>query len=116
METLVARPAFAKALLAEVATGKIPRADVTPLPQSLRDGMEHLIGQLGGLPLPALVREAAALVERHFIELALQRSGGSTASAALLLGVAREQLEPVARAASASAVLRPAASNDAGAK
>jgi len=92
------------------------RADVPPLPQSLRDGMEHLIGQLGGLPLPALVREAGALVERHFIELALQRSGGSTAAAALLLGVAREQLEPAARAASASAVLRPAASNDAGAK
>ncbi len=30
IETLVARPAFAKALLAEVAAGKIPRADVTP--------------------------------------------------------------------------------------
>ncbi|MEO6785110.1 MAG: dehydrogenase, partial [Chthoniobacteraceae bacterium] len=30
IETLVARPAFAKALLAEVAAGKIPRTDVTP--------------------------------------------------------------------------------------
>ena len=30
METLLSRPAFAKSLLAEVAAGKIPRADVTP--------------------------------------------------------------------------------------
>ncbi|MEO8524688.1 MAG: transcriptional regulator PpsR [Caldimonas sp.] len=93
-----------------------PRNDGEPLPQSLRDGLEHLVGQLGGLPLPALVREAAALVERHFIELALRRSGGSTAAAALLLGVGREQLEVPRHSESTSAVLRPAASNDAGAK
>ncbi len=30
IETLVARPAFAKALLTEVAAGKIPRTDITP--------------------------------------------------------------------------------------
>jgi putative heme-binding domain-containing protein len=30
IETLVSRPVFAKALLAEVAAGKIPRADITP--------------------------------------------------------------------------------------
>ncbi len=30
METLVSRPSFAKALLAEMAAGKIPRGDVTP--------------------------------------------------------------------------------------
>ncbi len=30
IETLVSRPVFAKAMLAEVAAGKIPRADITP--------------------------------------------------------------------------------------
>jgi putative heme-binding domain-containing protein len=30
IETLLSRPAFAKSLLAEVAAGKIPRADITP--------------------------------------------------------------------------------------
>jgi transcriptional regulator PpsR len=84
------------------------------LPEGLRQGLEHLVGQLGGLPLPALVREAAALVERQFIELALERSAGNTAAAALLLGIGREQLVLAQRAGAAPAALQPA-SNDAGA-
>jgi len=76
--------------------------------------MEHLVSQLGGLPLPALVREAAALVERHFIDIALARNAGNAAAAALLLGISRDQLVTAQRAGSPAPAVHPAASNDAG--
>lgn len=48
--------------------------------------------QIGSVPLPTLVRGTAALVERHCIELALERVGGKRTAAAELLGVSRQSL------------------------
>ncbi len=48
--------------------------------------------QLGRTSLPQMMREAAALAERHFIQAALQRCGGDAAAAAQLLGVSRDNL------------------------
>lgn len=53
---------------------------------------DTLDGQLGRNSLPQMMREAAALAERHFIQAALQRCGGDVAAAAQLLGVSRDNL------------------------
>lgn len=53
---------------------------------------EALDGQLGRSSLTQMLREAAALAERHFIQAALQRCGGDVAAAAELLGVSRDTL------------------------
>jgi transcriptional regulator PpsR len=65
------------------------RASEAALDTSLREGIERLVAQLGTASLPALRREAAALVEQHLVQQALQRSGGDAAAAASLLGVSR---------------------------
>ena len=55
--------------------------------------LQRLATRLGDLPLAGLLAEAAALVERHFVELALMRTGGDLDAAASLLGVRPERLE-----------------------
>ena len=51
--------------------------------------LTRLVERIGQLSLPGLVQEAAALVEAHFIQLALERTGGDADAAAALLGVDR---------------------------
>jgi gamma-glutamyltranspeptidase len=60
------------------------------LPPGLREGLERLVAQLGELPLAALVSEASALAEKHFVALALQRTGGDASAAAAMLGTGRD--------------------------
>ena len=59
----------------------------TSFAQALRAGIEGLVGQLGVLALPAMLSEATALAERHFVQLALERSRGDVTAAAVLLGM-----------------------------
>lgn len=60
--------------------------------EALQGALTALAGQVGALPLPALMREAAALIERHFIGLALERTHEDPAAAARLLGVPEQRL------------------------
>jgi hypothetical protein len=62
-----------------------------PAPALTADLM-RLIQRIGDLSLPGLVDEAAALAEAHFIQLALERTGGDVDAAAALLGVGRDRL------------------------
>jgi DNA-binding NtrC family response regulator len=58
------------------------------LPRALRD----VVQRLGEQPLPVLLREAGALVQRHLIDTALRNSGGDEAEAAAQLGISRNSL------------------------
>ncbi len=48
--------------------------------------------RIGRSSLPRLVKEAVGLVERHYIEAALELTGGNRTAAAQLLGVSRQSL------------------------
>ncbi len=54
--------------------------------------LTRLVERIGQLSLPGLVQEAASLAEAHFIQLALERTGGDADAAAALLGVDRDRL------------------------
>lgn len=68
-----------------------------PLPlgpaADLARAVEHLAELVGQRPLPQLMREAAALAERHLIDAALQRHGPDRDVVAAVLGLSRESLE-----------------------
>jgi len=51
-----------------------------------------LTDRIGRVPLPALVRDAVSLVERHYIHAALEQTDGNRTAAAQLLGVSRQSL------------------------
>jgi len=51
-----------------------------------------LTDRIGRVPLPALVRDAVSLVERHYIHAALEQTAGNRTAAAQLLGVSRQSL------------------------
>lgn len=76
---LVVRPADAPGLAATAQQGFL-------------QAWETLEGQLGQASLPQMLRDAAALAERRFIQAALQRCGGDVDGAAQLLGVSRDSL------------------------
>ena len=57
--------------------------------QAAIDAMESQIGQL---PLPQMVRDMIEVMERHFIEAALERSAGNRTIAAEMLGLSRQSL------------------------
>jgi transcriptional regulator PpsR len=59
---------------------------------ALRLALDRLIAQVGETTLPALLREASDLAQRHFIALALQQAGGDAAAAARRLGISRASL------------------------
>jgi DNA-binding NtrC family response regulator len=54
--------------------------------------VEDLTGLVGKVSLPELVRDTSDIVERHFIEAALELTGGNRTSAAEVLGVSRQSL------------------------
>ncbi|CAN5377954.1 transcriptional regulator PpsR [soil metagenome] len=62
------------------------------LSEELRAGIEQLAGQFGDAALPQLLRDATALAERYFLQLAADRAAGDDAAAAELLGVSRDGL------------------------
>ena len=74
------------------ATAKVAATAQAEPSNTLRAGLEALAAQLGVIDLPGMLREAGALAERHFVQLALQRTGGDLAAAALLLGTSRDRL------------------------
>ena len=64
-------------------------------PQGARDltrAVEQLTGLVGKVSLRELVRDTVDLVERHFIEAALELTGDNRTSAAEVLGVSRQSL------------------------
>jgi transcriptional regulator PpsR len=71
--------------------------------------IDGLHAQLGQLPLPALLREATAAAERHFLDLALTRSGGDLGVAASALGISVDGLRQRRRRQSNRTTERPQA-------
>ena len=92
---------MAGALLADVAGGD---AGITLRPcgsdvltadaraAALLRAIDALAGELGSTPLPALLRQAQAVTQQHFIRTALDRHKGDLAAAAQMLGVTLEEL------------------------
>ena len=64
-------------------------------PEGARDltqAVEQLTGLVGRVALRTLVRDTSDLVERHFVEAALELAGDNRTSAAEILGVSRQSL------------------------
>ena len=59
---------------------------------ALLRAIEALAGELGKTSLPALLRQAQALAQQHFVRTALDRHPGDAAAAARLLGISSEEL------------------------
>lgn len=93
---------MAGALLADVAGGDV---GITLRPcgvdvltadaraAALLHAIEALAGELGSTPLPALLRQAQAVTQQHFVRTALDRHPGDIGAAALMLGVTTEELQ-----------------------
>ncbi len=73
---------------------RLGKADVAapPAVEEVALAIDALAGLMGRQPLPELVGAAMALAERHLIKIALQRAGGDTQAAGLLLGVSPDVL------------------------
>lgn len=54
--------------------------------------IDALANELGQTPLPALLRQAQALAQQHFLRTAIERHPGDSAAAARLLGISAEEL------------------------
>lgn len=67
-------------------------AAVLPLADALGSALEELSAQVGRVDLPALMREATRLAERHLIETALAETRHDPRAAAELLGIAPDSL------------------------
>ena len=75
-------------VIRDVSRRRAPRVENDPLQLSLSD----VAAQVGRTPLPALVRDTSAIIERHCIETALQLANGRRTAAAELLGLSRQSL------------------------
>ena len=64
----------------------------TELQAVLADLTAQLSRQIGEAPLPELLRQAALVLERQFIRLALERSTDGVFGAARLLGISEAEL------------------------
>ncbi len=60
---------------------------------NLQEAVEQLSLRIGSAPLPELLRLAGSLLERHFVQVALNRSGDDPVAAAGLLGVSPDRLD-----------------------
>jgi transcriptional regulator PpsR len=58
----------------------------------LTEAVEEMTRLLGSVTLRKLVRETVAMVERHFIEAALELTGDNRTAASELLGLSRQSL------------------------
>lgn len=68
-----------------------PTPAQSPTP-GFRASLAALDDQIGQTPLPRLMRETVELLERHYIEAALERAGGNRTATAELLGLSRQSL------------------------
>jgi transcriptional regulator PpsR len=68
------------------------RGDSEATTTPLREAMAAIEGGIGHTPLPALVRQTAAVLERHCIERALALAAGNRTATAELLGLSRQSL------------------------
>lgn len=59
---------------------------------SLTGELAEIVEQIGKTSLPKLVRDTVSVVERHCIDVALQRSEGNRSAAAEMLGLSRQSL------------------------
>jgi transcriptional regulator PpsR len=60
--------------------------------ENLSAAVEDLTGLVGQVALKDLVKDTVGLVERHFIQAALELTGGNRTAAAELLGMSRQSL------------------------
>jgi transcriptional regulator PpsR len=71
----------------------VSRRLAVPAPSTpLREAMAAIEKDIGRTPLPALVRQTAAALERHCIERALTLAAGNRTATAELLGLSRQSL------------------------
>ncbi len=77
---------------------------------SLRAALGAFADRIGKTPLPELVKEAVSVVERHYIQSALERTAGNRTAAAQLLGLSRQSLYAKLNRYELEADLRPSAS------
>jgi transcriptional regulator PpsR len=63
-----------------------------PQAPALQAVLGAMVGQIGQTPLPRLMRETVELLERHYIEEALERADGNRTATAELLGLSRQSL------------------------
>lgn len=68
------------------------RAAAEDGPDDLRGALAEVLREMERLPLPVLVRNTAAVVERACIEQALREAGGNRTAAADALGLSRQSL------------------------
>lgn len=61
-------------------------------PRDLTTAVEELCTMVGKVSLPSVVRDTSDLVERHFIEAALELTGDNRTAAAEILGLSRQTL------------------------
>jgi DNA-binding NtrC family response regulator len=60
--------------------------------KDLTRAVEQLTGLVGRVSLPELLRDTVELVERHFIEAALELTHDNRTAAAEVLGLSRQSL------------------------
>jgi DNA-binding NtrC family response regulator len=60
--------------------------------RDLTRAVEQLTGLVGRVSLPDLVRDTVEMVERHFVEAALELTGDNRTAAAEVLGLSRQSL------------------------
>jgi transcriptional regulator PpsR len=68
------------------------RAGTDDSTQAMRAALGEVLREMGRLPLPVLVRNTSAVVERACIERALRDSGGNRTAASDALGLSRQSL------------------------
>ncbi|WP_237216297.1 transcriptional regulator PpsR [Falsiroseomonas oryziterrae] len=76
-------------LVRDVTRRAAPRPAVD---DALHGALAEVLSEMGRLPLPVLVRNTAAVVERACIEQALQEANGNRTAAADALGLSRQSL------------------------
>jgi transcriptional regulator PpsR len=77
------------ALAADTATRKAAK---TPEGNRLLAALDSIADHLGEKSLPSLIKDTVGLVERYYIEAALERAGGNRTATAELLGLSRQSL------------------------
>jgi len=77
------------ALAADATARKATR---TPDGNSLLAALDSIADHLGETSLPSLIKDTVGLVERYYIEAALERADGNRTATAELLGLSRQSL------------------------
>jgi transcriptional regulator PpsR len=79
---------FVGILLREVGR----RMTASPGALSLSAALADIVGQIGTIALPKLIKDTVGIVERHCIEAALEQTDGNRTAAAERLGLSRQSL------------------------